>query len=249
MPQTRQTMVIDNAEELLSPTSRREFFRLAALGGTAIFLPGVFAACDDDDPTAPGVSEATLDLSDDTGILNYAFALEQLEAEFYVRVVQESSAAGFNALQRRLLSDIRNHEFIHRESLRALLGVNRLPELRIGRSFDSTDFRSRESILATAKTFEDLGVSAYNNAGKYLTTAANLILVGKIVSVEARHSAIIRDMIDDLTGSGTGLLFASDDIVDENGLDNKGQPATPTEVLSAAAPYLEADITIANQPA
>jgi rubrerythrin len=241
-------MVINTAEELFSPTSRREFFRLAALGGTAIFLPSVFAACGDDNPTDPGVSAATLDLASDTGIVNYAFALEQLESEFYVRVVQESRAAGFNALQRRLLSDIRNHEFIHREALRSLLGTARLPELRIGRSFRDTDFRSRESILATAKALEDLGVSAYNNAGRHLTDAAGLLLVGKIVSVEARHSAIIRDMIDSMTGN-TGLLFAGDDIVDENGLDNKGQPTTPTEVLAAAAPYLEAELTISNQPA
>ena len=248
MPQTRQTMVIASADELLSPTSRREFFRLAALGGTAVFLPGVFAACGDDNPADPGATAATLDLASDTGFVNYAFALEQVEAEFYVRVVQESRAAGFNALQRRLLADIRNHEFIHRESLRALLGTARLPELRIGRSFHDTDFRSRESILTTARNLEDLGISAYNNSARYLTDAAILQLTGKIVSVEARHSAIIRSMIDEM-GGNTGLLFASDDIVDENGLDNKGQPVAPAEVLIAAAPFLVADLTIANQPA
>ena len=248
MPQTRQTMLINRAEEMLTPTSRREFLRLAALGGTAVFLPGVFAACGDDDVTVPGVGAATLDLATDTGIVNYAFALEQLEAEFYVRVVQESKAAGFNALQRRLLADIRNHEFIHRESLRALLGSNRLPELRIGRSFRNTNFRSRESILATAQALEDLGISAYNNSARHLTDAATLLLVGKIVSVEARHSSIIREMIDGM-GANTGLLFAGDDIVDENGLDNKGQPATPSEVIAAAEPYLDADITVSNQPA
>ena len=248
MPQIRQSMVISSVDQLLASKSRREFLRLAALGGTAVFLPSVFAACGDDDPTAPGVSSATLDLSNDTGILNYLYALEQLEAEFYVRVVQESRATDFNALQRRLLIDIRNHEFIHRESLRALLGEARLPELRIGRSFDETDFRDSASILETARTFEEIGVSAYNHAGRHLTDAANLLLIGKIVSVEARHASVIRDMIDGMTGN-TGLLFAGDDVVDENGLDNKGQPATPTEVLAAAAPYLDADLSISTLPA
>ena len=248
MPQMRQTMVIGSAKDLTSPTSRREFFRLAAVGGTAVFLPGVLASCDDDDPTSPGVSAAVLDLSSDVGILNYAYALEQLEAEFYVRVVQESNAAGFNALQRRLLADIRNHEFIHRETLRALLGGDRIPELRIGRSFDDTNFRDRMSILETARTLEDLGVSAYNNAGRYLTDAANLLQAGKIVSVEARHSAVIRGMIDGLTAD-TGVMFAGDDIVDENGLDNKGLPTTPADVILAASAYLDADLSISNQPA
>lgn len=249
MPQGRPTLLIDTPEQLLSAQSRRDFLRAVSLGGTAIFLPAVFAACDDNsDPAAPGATAATLDLATDTGILNYAYALEQLEATFYVRVVQEARVAGFNAIHVRLLQDIRNHEFIHREALRALLGASRLPDLRLDRDFAGTDFRSRTSILETARTMEDLGVSAYNNSGRYLTDAANLLLAGKIVSVEARHSAIIRDLIDELSG-GDGTLFAGDDIVDENGLDNEGQPTTPSAVLAAAEPFIAATITITNPPA
>lgn len=245
----RQALVIDTPEQLLSAKSRRDFLRAVSLGGPAIFLPGVFAACSDDsDPAAPGVTTATLDLSTDTGILNYAYALEQLESAFYVRAIQEAPVAGFNAIHRRLLQDIRNHEFIHREALRALLGASRLPDLRLDRGFAGTDFRSRLSILETARTMEDLGVSAYNNSGRYMTDAANLLLVAKIGSVEGRHSAIVRDLIDEL-GGGDGRLFAGDDIVDEDGLDNKGQPTAPAAVLSAADPFIAATITITNAPA
>ena len=250
MPQERQTLVIEHAEQLLGVTSRRGFFRAMTLGGSAILLPSVFAACSDDDGTSaePGVKVATLDLAGDVGILNYLYALEQLEAAFYVRVIQESGVAGFNAIERRLLQDIRNHEFIHREALRALLGASRLPTLRIDHGYGDTDFRSRASILETARTFEDLGVSAYNNSARHLTTAANLRLVSKIVSVEARHSSIIRDLLDDISGNA-GRLFAGDDIVDENGLDNKSQPASIDDVLTAARPYIESTITATNQPA
>ncbi len=250
MPQDRQTLVIEHAEQLLGVTSRRDFFRAMTLGGTAILLPSVFAGCSDEDngtSSEPGVKVATLDLAGDVGILNYAYALEQLEAAFYVRVIQESGVAGFNAVERRLLQDIRNHEFIHREALRALLGDSRLPTLRVDRGFGDTDFRSRTSILETAQAFEDLGVSAYNNSARYLTNAANLRLVGKIVSVEARHSAIVRDLLDDISAN-TGRLFAGDDIVDENGLDSKGQPATVGDVLASARPYIETTITTINQP-
>jgi rubrerythrin len=244
-------MVIECADQLLSAQSRRSFLRAMAVGGSAVLLPGVFAACgDDDDGTTgvPGVKTATLDLAGDTGVLNYVFALEQLEAAFYVRVIQESGVAGFNAIERRLLQDIRNHEFIHREALRALLGSARLPELRIDHDFDGTDFRSRSAILEKARTFEDLGISAYNNATRYLTTAANVTLFGKIVSVEARHSAIVRDLLDDTSGN-SGRLFAGDDIVDENGLDNKDQPTTFSDVLGAARSYIASTITTINQPA
>ena len=250
MPQKRQTVVIESAEQMLTPRTRRDFLRALATGGSVIFLPAALAACRDDDDTVapPGVTAAVLDLSGDTGILNYLYAIEQFSSDFYVRLIQESGVADFNAIHRRLLQDIRNHEFIHTESLRALLGAERLPELRINRDFGGTQWGSRTSILETAQAIEDLTVSAYNNAARHLTDTANLLLIGKIASVEGRHSAIVRDILDDLT-TRTGKLFAGDDIVDENGLDGKGQPATPVEVLTAAKPYLTARLTINNPPA
>lgn len=249
MPQDRQTLVIETAEQLLSPRSRREFVRAMAIGGTAVFLPSVFAACDDeDDITAPGVSAATLDLSGNRGILNYLYAVEQVQASFYVRVVQESRSAGFNAIERRLIADIRNHEFIHREALRALLGLYRLPELRLDGEYRGTNFRDATSIFETAQEMEDLGLSAYNHAGRYLTDPADVLLIGKISSVEARHSAVIRGFLDS-TGANTGKLFAGDDIVDENGLDSKDQPTTPEAVLAALDPFIDAALSLTNPPA
>ena len=249
MPQDGQTLVIETVDQLFSRRTRREFFRAMAAGGSAILLPGVFGACDDhDDITAPGVGAASLDLSGDLGIFNYLYAVEQVQASFYVRVVQESGAAGFNAIQRRLLADIRNHEFIHRETLRGFLGAERLPVLRLDGKYQGTNFRDPTSIFQTAQEIEDLGLSAYNNAGRYLTAPADILLVGKISSVEARHSAVVRSFLGALTVN-TGKVFAGDDIVDENGLDSKGQPATPTAVLDALDPFITARLTISNSPA
>jgi hypothetical protein len=249
MPQDRQTLVIEHAEQLLTAQSRRGFLRAIAAGGTAIFLPTAFAACgDDDDVTAPGVTSATLDFAAIRGIPNYLYALEQVTAAFYVRAVQESLNAGFNAVQRRHLTDIRNHEFIHREALRAYLTVYRLPELRLDGDFNGTRFNDRMSVLEAARDLEDLTVSAYNHAGQYVTDPAELLLIGKIASVEGRHSAVVRDLIDEL-GAEEGRLFAGDDIVDSNGLDSKDQPATPTAILAAFDPFLGATISVANPPA
>jgi hypothetical protein len=78
-------------------------------------------------------------------------------------------------------------------------------------------------LLRTAQLLEDTGVAAYNGAGKHLTVAANLLLAGKIVSVEARHAAAIRDIRD----GSNGRLFAGDDVVDATtGLDVKSEPST-----------------------
>jgi hypothetical protein len=79
-------------------------------------------------------------------------------------------------------------------------------------------------------------VSAYNGAGKYLTSAANLLVAGKIVSVEARHAAAIRDIRD-----GTnGIKFAGDDVVNVQGLDVK---AEPSDVLVSVA-----SLNVLNSP-
>ena len=104
--------------------------------------------------------------------------------------------------------------------------------------FSKIDFTSRESVLTTAKTFEDLGVSAYNGAGKLIKNPDYLIAAGKIVSVEARHAATLRDLLQ--PGS---TAFAGSDVVDKNGLD---VARTPAAVLKAAGPFIKTEIT-ANQ--
>src|SRR5690606_2788840 len=118
--------------------------------------------------------------------------------------------SGINDWEKTLFTDIRDHEIAHREFFKTALGENAIANLEF--NFSSINFSSRESVLATAKAFEDLGVSAYNGAGWLIKNEAYLVLAGKIVSVEARHAALVRDLID----NGT---FANSEVVDDNGLD------------------------------
>ena len=68
------------------------------MGGAIVFLPSVFTACNDSNGDVTGVggtpAQFTLNLSNDTGILNYAYALEQLEAAYYTAAL---GSAGFAA--------------------------------------------------------------------------------------------------------------------------------------------------------
>ena len=232
MADESKTVVIETVDQLLQPKTRRSFLRLAALGGTAVFLPSLFAACSDDDDEPNGGSY-TLNLGSETGYLQYAHALEQLEAAFYTTVLN-SPFAGITAAETSILTDIRNHEVIHRNAFAAILGTNAVPNLAV--NFTAINFSQRESVLGAAKIFEDEGVGAYNGAGQFLTTADNLVLAGKIVSVEARHAAVIRDLLD-----VTGVSFAGDDIVDANGLD---VAYTTTKVLADIDPYVVTRITV-----
>ncbi|MBA3448077.1 MAG: ferritin-like domain-containing protein, partial [Pseudaminobacter sp.] len=130
-------------------------------------------------------------------------------------------------------TDIRDHEVAHRDFLKGALADKAIPDLEV--DFSKVDFASRESVLTTAKTFEDLGVAAYNGAGKLLEKGDYLVAAGRIVSVEARHAATIRDLLQ--PGS---VAFAGPDVVDKNGLDGALEPA---KVLAAAGPFIKTEVT------
>ena len=237
-------------------TDRRSFFKWigAGLGSTA-FLSGCGLMGRFDDlelPIDTGTTGAvTLDFSTDVGVLNYAFALEQLEAAFYVRAFAEPYE-GINDEERRVLRDLRNHEVIHREFYRQgipLFGTA-IPALTF--DFSAIDFSSRESVLGTARVFEDLGVAAYNGAGPLLSNPDVLTVAGKIVSVEARHAAAIRDLLEpvsafsigeddsvDLDPAGEGA--GARDVIDVNALD---RAFMPPDVLAAAAAFVVNPINV-----
>jgi hypothetical protein len=149
-------------------------------------------------------------------------------------VVANFGGSAFKASEQTVLTDIRNHEVIHREFLKAALGAN--ANFTLTTTYGSLNFKDRTAVLAAAKTFEDLGVAAYNGAAQYFTDVNNLLLAGKIVSVEARHAAAIRDLITPLSAdfaptafddafSLTKVAFAAQVfVVDKLGFDNA--PAT-----------------------
>lgn len=219
--------------EDLAQLSRRRFLGYAGAASGIITLA---TGCNRNDFPSNSTNEDGEDLgSGDPGILNYAFALEQLEAAFYTMVI-DSQFSGITASETALLTDIRDHEIAHREFFKNALADAAIGELEF--DFSSVDFGSRNSVLATAQAFEDLGVSAYNGAGRLIQTEAYLVLAGKIVSVEARHAAYIRELV----GKGT---FADDSIIDMNGLDLSKKPS---EVLEIAKTYIKTKINASNLP-
>ena len=175
----------------------------------------------------------------DVGILNYAYALEQLEADFYTKVVN-NFYSGISSKERQLFTDLYHHEVIHRDFFKAAIGAattNLLPTLEF--QYPNVDFNNRNSVLATAKALEDTGVAAYNGAGKHISNPDYLVIAGKIVSVEARHASAIRDLIN--PGSSD---FSGDDVIDANGLDLAKEPK---EIVMAAGGFIKTPFTWKEQ--
>ncbi|MCF0073709.1 ferritin-like domain-containing protein [Dyadobacter sp. CY261] len=221
--------------EITSVVNRRLFLRSAGLA-TSLGTIVIAAGCnDDDDPMIPGSGD-TVDLgSGDVGVLNYAYALEQLEAAFYTQVIA-TPYTGITDAEKTILTDIRDHEIIHRDFFKAALGDKAIKGLTP--NFAAIDFTKKDAVLGAAKLFEDTGVAAYNGAGKLLKDPNYLLLAGKIVSVEARHAAVIRDLINPKSAD-----FAGDDIIDANGMD---KAVAPADILSAVKGYVKDTITGAN---
>ena len=217
---------------------RRSFLQYAGAGAAGIAL--VAAGCKKDrgydNPTMGG---ATLDFKDDFGVLNYAYALEQLEAAFYIKVAS-APPASFTAAQKAYFQDIQFHEIAHREFFKAALSTAAIGSLEV--DFSSIDFTSSASVLGTAMAFEDLGVAAYNGAGPRIKNGTYLLLAGKIVSVEARHAAYVRDLISN--GS-----FADLNSLTSLGANNAGgldAALTPDKVLAIAGKYIKTKINVIN---
>ncbi|WP_128543123.1 ferritin-like domain-containing protein [Larkinella soli] len=162
----------------------------------------------------------------DIAILNYAYALEQLETAFYRQAV-EKLFSDIRGDEKMVLSDIHDHELVHREFFKAALGPYAIQDLEFKFPID---FNHRQEVLNTARQLEDTGVGAYNGAGPLLTNGTFLTLAGKIVSVEARHAALIRTILR----PGTSF-FAGDDVVKTMGLDIS---LKPSQVIPMVAKFI-----------
>jgi hypothetical protein len=226
-------------EGLLPPSARRTFLKQLGLTGAAVFIPSiVMDACSSDNATGPKNGNYTLDFSSDIGILNYAYALEQLEAAFYAQVVA-TPYGGMPQNEMNILGDVKQHEALHRDFFKAAIGTSAIGTLAF--NFGSIDFTSRTSVLTTAKALEDTGVAAYNGAGAHIVSPTYLLLAGKIVSVEARHASAIRDLLNHEAASNG---FAGDDVVNPTtGLD---QELPPSMVLPIASMFITTTITVKN---
>jgi len=213
--------------EKVADVSRRRFFQLAGgITGAGLLL----AACRKSPPNTKYLG------SGDIALLNFLYILNQLEAQFYTQASTPGSQYyGMTHLELLCITDLRDQEIAHSEFLKSILGANAVPIIKV--NFSAVTFADRTSVLTNAATIEDLVVSGLNSAANLFVNQTYALAFTKMVSVEARHSAYVRDS---LTPNSFGA-----NVINSNGLD---QVSTPAAVLAAAEAYIETTFDSSKLP-
>ena len=122
----------------------------------------------------------------DVGILNFALALEYLEADFYRRAAK----VGLKGEYKSLAEQFGAHEQAHVDALKAT--IKKLGGKPVKSPTFAFGLKSQADFEKLAITLEDTGVSAYNGAAPMIKSKEVLAAAGGIVQVEARHAAALR---------------------------------------------------------
>jgi hypothetical protein len=132
-------------------------------------------------------SATTAPTAQDVRVLNFVLLLEEIESAFYTEARRLGALRGELA---QFAEIVGSHERQHRAFLRKALGASarKRPTLAFG---DTT--RNAKRFVKAAVALEDNSVAAYNGQVENLSPGV-LIAAAKIVSVEARHAAWIRDI-------------------------------------------------------
>jgi Ferritin-like domain len=161
--------------------SRAQFLKGAL--GAGIVAGGVLVT------GLPKLASSAPSASMDTEILNFLLELEYLQQAFYSEATESGALAGELS---EFAQAVGVHEDEHVAYLEELLGG----EARSSPEFDFGDAAATEEKFAqTAFVLEEIGAGAYIGQGPNLT-ADRVTKVASLVSVEARHAAWIRAILE-----------------------------------------------------
>lgn len=196
--------------------SRRRFFQLAGgIAGAGVLI----TACH------PRGKPTNVYLgAGDTALLNFLYVLNQIEAAFYTQAAA-TPYYGMDHKEQLAITDLRDQEIAHREFFKKILGSATVRDIQP--DFSTVTFADRTSTLTSAAKIEDIVISGLIGASSLFTDKSLPLAFAKMVSVEARHSAYARDVLNPNT-------LSDDTITNTDGLPIVQSPAV---VLAAANVY------------
>jgi rubrerythrin len=180
---------IAEAAEAVAGDSRADFLRKAGLvAGGGLLASGILGGFAGR-AAAATVAPAKQTPASDVAILKYALTLEYLEAAFYKEAVDGHHLHGeVHEFARKVARD----EATHVVALRKALGAQAQASPKF--DFQGTT-RSRAKFLETSYALENTGVSAYLGQAGSIQTPAILLTAASIVTVEARHSGAVGELL------------------------------------------------------
>ena len=176
------------------PSSRKAFLRGMGGGAAAASLALALAACGKKKAGGNQIGGAGVGTAaygqGDAGIVNFALALEYLEADFYKLAIASGNLGG-RALE--LAKRFGDEESSHVTTLEGT--VRNLGGTPAPRPKPSFTLDNRQTILATMSQLEAIGAAAYLGQADRIESADVLAAALSIHSVEARHAAVISMMM------------------------------------------------------
>lgn len=211
----------------LHNVSRRSFLQFAGgLAGAGLFV----ASCRKTPPDTQFIGRG------DTGLLNYLYIVEQVLTAFHTQA-NITQYYGLTESELQLIADLREHQYAHRELLKKILGDTAITN-KLVIDLSPVTFADRTSTLSKAAFLEDLAVAAYNGVAGYFTDTNYVMMVAKMATVQARHSAYVRHIL-------TANAFSDTTIINNNGLD---RAMTPQEVMTALGPWIQTKLDYSTLP-
>lgn len=248
------------------PDTRRQFLRAA--GRAALGIAGISAASVavthsasktltfGDIPTLGLLNLPGLNLKADVRVLNYALALEDLEAELYRQCVARLTTGG-QTQQGVMIPGLNLDPYLpdvyhinqfwgveqaHRDFLRGALKLDGIiPHLGIKPKMYQfgVETMSREQILAMLIDVEATGTAAYLGAIPYFRTKIFLTTAAGIQGTEARHTAALQAiqnrLVMDKLISGGAPMPPAPLATDNHGIDT---PMDPDAVLAKVSNFI-----------
>jgi plasmid stability protein len=234
-----------------APSGRRAVMAAAALAGAAaLFTPDTALAKRRRGVkrVSPALTFADIPGAGDIKVLNYALALEDLEADLYAQALARLTGGGTNRLGTKINGlnlgadqpDVKftiefgRVEAEHRDFLRSAItaaGGPVIPQFRYDFGMQGLNRKQVGDLLLTA---ESLGVQAYLGAIPFFDSddSPYIPVAAAILGTEARHTAVFASVLN--------TLFRASNTVAPlpNQNDGRDTPLAPDKVLATVSPFV-----------
>jgi hypothetical protein len=226
---------------------------------TAVFAPRSARA------VTPALMFSQIPGTGDIKVLNYALALEALEADLYKQAILRLTIGGVNGLGRTIpglnlstseldvkyVTEFAKVEAEHAAFLDGALGAQSilgtgangiLRNAQFDFGFDDSSKNSRQQVLELIYTAEATGVAAYLGAIPSFVTKDYLSAAAGILGTEARHTAVVAVLFNLLGFSPSKdtapLKGQTTNILGTTNTAGIDGTLTPDQVLTAVSPFI-----------